>query len=51
MGEVVFLGLKTTRIKDYRGAVKIIANHKLDTIINYSLNNYLAIVDLRISYN
>ena len=51
MGEVVFLGIKTTRIKDYRGAVKIIANHKLDTIINYSLNNYLAIVDLRISYN
>ena len=51
MGEVVFLGLKTTRIKYYRGAVKIIANHKLDTIINYSLNNYLAIVDLRISYN
>ena len=51
MGEVVFIGLKTTRIKDYRGAVKIIANHKLDTIINYSLNNYLAIVDLRISYN
>ena len=30
MGEVIFLGLKTTRIKDYRGAVKIIANHKLD---------------------
>ena len=26
MGEVIFLGLKTTRIKDYRGAVKIIAN-------------------------
>ena len=51
MGEVVFLGLKTTRIKDYRGAVKIIANHKLDTIINYSLNNYLSIVYLRISYN
>lgn len=51
MGEVIFLGLKTTRIKDYRGAVKIIANHKLDTIINYSLNNYLAIIDLGISYD
>lgn len=50
MGEVVFLGLKTTRIKDYKGAVKIIANHKLDTIINYSLNNSLAVVDLGISY-
>lgn len=51
MGEVIFLGLKTTRIKDYRGAVKIIANHKLDTVINYSLNNYLAIIDLGISYD
>lgn len=51
MGEVIFLGLKTTRIKDYRGAVKIVANHKLDTVINYSLNNYLAIIDLGISYD
>lgn len=51
MGEVIFLGLKTTRIKDYRGAVKIIANHKLDTVINYSLNNYLAIVDIGVSYD
>ena len=51
MGEVIFLGLKTTRIRDYKGAVKIIANHKLDTVINYSLNNYLAIIDLRISYD
>ena len=51
MGEVIFLGLKTTRIKDYRGAVKIIANHKLDTVINYSLNNYLAIVDIGVAYD
>ena len=51
MGEVVFLGLKTTRIKDYRGAVKIVANHKLDSIINYSLNNSLAVIDIGISYD
>ena len=51
LGEVIFLGLKTTRIKDYRGAVKIIANHKLDTVINYSLNNYLAVVDIGVSYS
>ncbi len=51
LGEVVFLGLKTTRIKDYRGAVKIVANHKLDTLINYSLNNYLAVVDIGVSYD
>ena len=31
--------------------MKIIANHKLDTIINYSLNNYLAIIDVGVSYD
>lgn len=49
MGEVIFLGLKTTRIRDYKGAIKIIANHKLDTVINYSLHDSLAIIDLGIS--
>ena len=35
MGEVVFLGLKTTRIRDYKGATKIIANRYMDKMINY----------------
>lgn len=51
MGEVVFLGLKTTRIRDYKGATKIIANHNMDKIINYSLNNSLAVVDIPIDYD
>lgn len=50
MGEVIFLGLKTTRIRDYKGATKIIANHNMDKIINYSLNNSLAIVDVGVDY-
>lgn len=50
MGEVVFLGLKTTRIRDYKGATKIIANHKIDSVINYSLHNSLAIVDVSVAY-
>ena len=50
MGEVVFLGLKTTRIRDYKGATKIIANHKMDSVINYSLHNSLAIVDVSVAY-
>lgn len=50
MGEVVFLGLKTTRIRDYKGATKIIANHKMDSVINYSLHNSLAIVDVNVAY-
>lgn len=50
MGEVVFLGLKTTRIRNFKGATKIISNHNMDKIINYSLNNSLAIVDVSVDY-
>ncbi|MBQ9019536.1 MAG: mechanosensitive ion channel family protein [Bacilli bacterium] len=50
MGEVVFIGLRTTRIRDFKGATKIIGNHYMDNIINYSINNSLAVVDVSISY-
>lgn len=50
MGEVVFIGLRTTRIRNYKGATKVIANHYMDNIINYSANNSLAIVDVGIAY-
>lgn len=50
MGEVVFIGLRTTRIRNIKGATKIVANHYMDNIINYSLNNSLAIVDVSIAY-
>lgn len=49
-GEVVFIGLRTTRIKNFKGATKIIANRYMDNIINYSNNNSLAIVDIGVSY-
>ena len=49
-GEVVFIGLRTTRIRDYKGATKIISNHYMDNIINYSANNSLAVVDVAIAY-
>ena len=51
MGEVIFIGLKTTRIKNYKGAVKIISNRNMDNIINYSINSSLAVVDISIDYN
>ena len=51
MGEVIFIGLKTTRIRDYKGRVKIIANHTINEVINYNLNNSLAIVDIGIDYS
>lgn len=50
MGEVISMGLKTTRIRNYKGAVQIIANHNLDKITNYSLSDSLAIVDVDIAY-
>ncbi len=50
IGKVVFLGLKTTRIRNINGSTKIIANHHMDKIINYSLNNSLAIVDVGVAY-
>lgn len=49
-GEVIFLGLKTTKIKNYEGQVKIIANRNAIDIINYSMENSLAIVDIDVSY-
>lgn len=50
VGQVVFLGLKTTRIRNYKGQTKIIANRYMDNIINNSLNNSLAIVDINVAY-
>jgi len=50
MGEVVAIGLRATRIRNYKGATKIIANHYMDNIINYSNSDSLAVVDVGISY-
>lgn len=49
-GEVVSFGLKTTRIRDYKGATKIIANHMITDLINYNLYNNLAVVDVSVDY-
>ena len=55
MGEVIELGLRTTKIKDinsdrYKGATYIIANRYMGKVINYSQNNSVAIVDVSTSY-
>lgn len=49
-GEVVFLGLKTTKIKSWTGEIKILANRNINSIINYSMNPNLAIIDISASY-
>lgn len=49
-GEVISLGMKTTKIKAYTGEIKIISNREITQVTNHSLANSLAIVDVPISY-
>lgn len=50
-GEVIDLGVKSTRVKAYNGEVMIIPNHLIEEVINHSLENSLAIVDIPVSYD
>ena len=49
-GRVTSVGLKTTRIRDYRGKVKIIANRNITELINWSRHDTLAEVKISASY-
>lgn len=50
-GEVVFLSMKSTRLKSFNGEVKILSNRMISEVINHTIENSLAIVDIGISYN
>ncbi len=50
-GEVISLGLKTTKLKASTGEIYTIANRNIQEVINHSLSNSLAIVDFEVSYN
>ena len=50
-GEVIALGIKSTRIRAYTGEVMIIANHLIEEVINHSLDKSVAIVDIPVSYD
>ena len=49
-GRVTAVGLKTTRIRDYRGKVKIISNRNISELINWSRHDTLAEVKVSASY-
>jgi moderate conductance mechanosensitive channel len=49
-GEVTDIGLKTTRLKNWKGEVKLLSNGEISTLINYSKNPSIAIVDFGIAY-
>jgi small conductance mechanosensitive channel len=49
-GEVTDIGLKTTRLRNWKGEVKILSNGEISTLINYSKNPSIAIVEFGIAY-
>ncbi len=49
-GEVIHIGLKSTKIKSYDGSIMTIANRNIDKVINYSRNQSLAIVEVPVAY-
>lgn len=49
-GRVTSVGLKTTRLKNYRGQVKIISNRNISELINWSRHDTLAEVKVSASY-
>jgi small conductance mechanosensitive channel len=49
-GEVTSIGLKTTKIRNWKGDVKIINNGDVSNLINFSKNLSTAVVDFGIAY-
>ncbi len=50
VGTVEEIGLRTTKISAYGGEIHIIPNGNITEVVNYSINNSLAIVDIRLGY-
>ena len=50
-GEVISIGMKTTRIKAYEGEILIINNGSITQVINHTASNSMAIVDVNVSYD
>ena len=50
-GEVISLGLKTTKVKAYTGEVMILSNSSFNKVVNYNLNHTKLILTLPVAYN
>lgn len=48
-GEVISIGLRSTRVKSFTGEIKIFSNRNIQEVINYSLSKSLAIVNIVVS--
>ncbi len=49
-GEVIDIGLKTTKIKNWKNEIKIMSNGDVTKLINYSKDYSTAVVDFAIAY-
>jgi small conductance mechanosensitive channel len=50
-GEVISLGLKTTKLRSETGEIKILSNRNISEIINYSLCNVKIFFDVDLDYD
>ncbi len=50
-GEVVSLGLRTTKLRAFTGEYCFITNRNVDNVINYSVSKSLAVVNVEVSYD
>lgn len=51
LGTVMEIGLRTTKIQAYGGEVYILPNGNITDVVNYSISNGFAIIDIRIDYH
>lgn len=49
-GEVLHVGMKSTKIKKFDGPIMIISNRNIDKVINYTNTESMAIVDISVAY-
>ncbi len=50
-GNVIYLGMKVTKIRAYTGEVKIIANRNINAVTNYSMMSAICVIDIGLSYD
>lgn len=50
-GKVLSLGLRTTSIENWKGEVKIINNGDINSIINFSRNDSIAVIEFGVDYS
>ena len=49
-GTIEEIGLRTTKVSAYGGEIHILPNGNISEVINFSISNSLAIIDIRVAY-